>query len=144
MKKVYRFGVVLLVVSFLLAGCIGGGGDSKKRYSVSGVVQDGAGIPLAGVELKFDGSEITSSVVGPTGEDGKWQADNLKGTVTLEVLDKDGWSFNPKTIQFTKAEENVIITAVSDSEPEYSVSGVVQDGLGSRWLVWNSSLMVPR
>jgi subtilisin family serine protease len=130
LKKVYRFGVVLLVVSFLLAGCIGGGGDSKKRYSVSGVVQDNQGAPLAGVELKFDGPEITSFVVGPTGEDGKWQADNLKGTVTLEVLDKDGWSFNPKTIQFTKDEENVIITAVSDSEPEYSVSGVVQDGLG--------------
>jgi len=110
LKKVYRFGVVLLVVSFLLAGCIGGGGDSKKRYSVSGVVQDGLGIPLAGVELKFDGPEITSIVV-ETGEDGKWQADNLKGTVTLEVLDKDGWFFNPKNIQFTKAEENVLITA---------------------------------
>ena len=111
MKKVYRFGVVLLVVSFLLAGCIGGGGDSKKRYSVSGVVQDGLGIPLAGVELKFDGSEITSFVVGPTGEDGKWQADNLKGTVTLEVLDKDGWFFSPATRQFTQAAENVLITA---------------------------------
>ena len=110
MKKVYRFGVVLLVVSFLLAGCIGGGGDSKKRYSVSGVVQDNQGAPLAGVVLKFDGPEITSIVV-ETGEDGKWQADNLKGTVTLEVLDKDGWFFNPKNIQFTKAEENVLITA---------------------------------
>ena len=110
MKKVYRFGVVLLVVSFLLAGCIGGGGDSKKRYSVSGVVQDGLGIPLAGVELKFDGPEITSFVV-ETGEDGKWQADNLKGTVTLEVLDKDGWFFIPATLEFTQAEENVLITA---------------------------------
>ena len=111
MKKVYRFGVVLLVVSFLLAGCIGGGGDSKKRYSVSGVVQDNQGAPLAGVELKFDGPEITSFVVGPTGEDGKWQADNLKGTVTLEVLDKDGWFFIPATLEFTQAAENVLITA---------------------------------
>ena len=49
LNKVYRCGVVLLVGSFLLAGCIGGGGDSKKRYSVSGVVQDGLGAPLAGV-----------------------------------------------------------------------------------------------
>ena len=75
---------MLLVVSFLLAGCIGGGGDSKKRYSVSGVVQDNQGATLASVELKFDGPELTSFIV-VTGEDGKWQADNLKRTVTLEV-----------------------------------------------------------
>ena len=125
MKKLYRIGSVLLVVCLLMAGCIGGGG--KKEYSVSGVVQDEQGSPIAGVELSFEGSDITSFIVGPTGADGKFTANGLKGTVTLTVLDLKGWVFEPKTTTFTKADSNVVITGYA---AEYSIAGIVRDGAG--------------
>lgn len=39
----------MVVVLLLLTGCLGG---NSKEYSISGVVQDGLGIPLARVELR--------------------------------------------------------------------------------------------
>lgn len=50
--------------------------------------------------------------MGPTGEDGRWSASGLQGTVTLEVLDKEGWFFKPRTQEFTKGADNVVIEAV--------------------------------
>jgi len=100
---------VVLLLSLLLAGCLGG----SKEYSLSGVVQDGLGIPVAGVVLKLEGPKIPPQVLGPTEEDGRWSASGLQGTVTLEVLDnEEGWFFKPRKQEFTKGADNVVIEAV--------------------------------
>lgn len=99
----------MVVVLLLLTGCLGG---NSKEYSISGVVQDGLGIPLARVELSLEGDEIAPRVIGPTGADGRWSAHGLKGRVNLEVVDKEGWYFNPKSQVFHRAADEVVITAV--------------------------------
>ncbi|HHT43067.1 MAG TPA: S8 family serine peptidase [Firmicutes bacterium] len=120
MKKLHGLGVLLLAAILLLAGCLGGGGS--KEYSISGVVQDALGIPLAGVELSVEGSEITPRVVGPTGADGKWSVDGLTGRVTVEAA-KEGWFFSPKVQEFTKAAEGVVITAVRGESLTINIEG---------------------
>lgn len=119
MRKLYRLAVFFLAAVVLLSGCSVGGGS--KEYSVSGVVQDGLGVPLAGVEVKFEGSEISSRVV-TTGEDGKWNVTGLKGRVTLEAL-KEGWYFSYSAREFTQAQSNVVITAVRSESLTVEVVG---------------------
>lgn len=109
MKKWYSFGVLAVLLSLLLVGCLGGGSGSKK-YNVSGTIQDGLGIGLAGVELVIEGTDI-SFVVGPTKEDGKWSAEGLKGLVTISPQ-KEGWFFSPNPFEVSKANSEVNFSAV--------------------------------
>lgn len=88
MRKSIPFVLVLLVAS-LLAGCSGSVG--MDVYSVSGSIIDGNGDGIPGVIIIF-GSDY--GVAGPTGDNGIWRKDGLKGTVKVTVA-KEGWIFSP-------------------------------------------------
>jgi len=126
LKRLYRFGVLSLIVSLLLVGCLGGGG---KGYQVSGIIQDASGLGIEGVELALLGSK--TSLTAKTGADGSWSAQGLTGKVTITPT-KEGWSFDPASLEVTKESKTVNFTGIAQvlPEEEYDVSGVVADGLG--------------
>lgn len=121
LKKAYRFGVLALALSLLLVGCLGRGSGTKE-YDVSGVVADCFHIGIAGVELLVEGADIEDSVAGPTGEDGKWSALGLKGTVEITPK-KDGWFFNPGSEIVTKKSNAVNFSAARGCDIRIVIEG---------------------
>ncbi|HHT90766.1 MAG: S8 family serine peptidase [Limnochordia bacterium] len=120
MKRIYRLGVLALVLSLFVVGCLGGG---SKEYSVSGIIVDGTGLGLGGVKLVLEGAKI--SLLAETAEDGTWSVQGLKGKVTITPT-KAGWSFAPGSREVTKANKAANFAA---SQQEYAASGFVLDAL---------------
>ena len=96
MKKTSRMGALLIALSLLIAGCMGGGG-ALQEYSISGIVRDASENGVADVSIVFTGG---SSKTATTRADGTWDADGLKGRVTV-TSQKDGWYFDPPTELWT-------------------------------------------
>lgn len=69
MKRISRVGLVIIAISMLLVGCLGGG--SGKGYSVSGTIKDIEGNPVPGVSLAFETDGKTETTVAKTDKDGK-------------------------------------------------------------------------
>lgn len=126
MKRMYVVGLFIVILSLLFVGCFGGG---SKGYSISGVVKDGEGNGIAGVKLALEGGK--TSLVAETGSDGSWSAKGLQGTVKVQPV-KEGWSFDPPSLDVTKESKNVNFTGTVVVLPdvEYDLAGVVVDGLG--------------
>lgn len=101
--------VILLLVTLLLTGCIGGG-TSKPTYSVSGKVIDGEGVGIPEVTLGFSGD----FGIATTDNDGQWSKEGLDGTVTITPA-KDGWSFESR--QVTKTDSKVNFTGTKKAYP---------------------------
>jgi len=122
LKRSYIVGVLAVALCLLLVGCLGGGKKTiLTDYNVSGVVADGLGTGIAGVELALEGANI-SRVVGPTGEDGKWSATGLKGTVEI-TPNKDGWFFNPGSVGVSKASDAVNFVGVRGEDLTIVIQG---------------------
>lgn len=101
--------VVLLLITLLLTGCIGGG-TSKSTYSVSGKVVDGEGVGVPDITLGF--SEDYG--IATTDSYGQWSKEGLNGNVTITPV-KDGWIFEPR--QVTKADSDVNFTGIKKAYP---------------------------
>ena len=91
MKGYGRKGLVLLLISLLLVGCIGGG--SKKEYGISGTVKDFDGNGIEGVKLELRKERQSLGAV-ETDEHGRWQAKAPKGSVIVTPV-KELWEFDP-------------------------------------------------
>ena len=102
MKKKLLF--VFVVLSFLLAGCVGGNGGTDTRYNVSGRVVDSNGHGIPGARIVYEGVE--SSGTEESGSDGSFQLTGLAGKVEITAV-KDGWVFVPDVV--TKARDNVLV-----------------------------------
>ncbi len=115
----------LLIVASLVAGCVGGGGGSGS-YSVSGTVVDSDGNAIDGVEIVVTGGKSTTTT---TANGGKFALTSLTGTCTLAPPNLDGYSFEPKSSQVTKASTNVRFVGTIEPPPElYSLT--VENGTG--------------
>src|SRR5690554_2611005 len=90
MKKTRRMSALLIALSLLIAGCMGGGG-ALQEYSISGIITDAHGNGVAGVTVVLSGGSSKTATIRA---DGTWDADGLKGRVTVTPK-KDGWYFDP-------------------------------------------------
>ncbi len=112
----------LLIVASLVAGCVGGGGSGS--YSVSGTVVDSDGNAIDGVEIVVTGGKSTTTT---TANGGKFALTSLTGTCTL-APNLDGYSFEPKSSQVTKASTNVRFVGTIEPPELYSLT--VENGTG--------------
>ena len=104
MKKKLLF--VFVVLSFLLAGCVGGNGGTDTRYNVSGRVVDSNGHGIPGARIVYEGVESSGTQMSVSGSDGSFQLTGLAGKVEITAV-KDGWVFVPDVV--TKARDNVLV-----------------------------------
>ncbi|MGI6694370.1 MAG: carboxypeptidase-like regulatory domain-containing protein [Limnochordia bacterium] len=112
MKKTSRMGALLIALSLLIAGCMGGGG-ALQEYSISGIITDASGNGVAGVTVVLSGG---SSKTATTRADGTWDADGLKGRVTV-TPQKDGWYFDPPSRTVDRANDEVDFQGQRKSSP---------------------------
>ena len=120
MKKTSRMGALLIALCLLIAGCMGGGG-ALQEYSISGIITDASGNGVAGVTVVLSGG---SSKTATTGADGTWNADGLKGRVTV-TPQKDDWYFDPPSRTVDRANDQVNFTA-KKTEPGDTVTVKIQ------------------
>ena len=120
MKKTSRMGALLIALCLLIAGCMGGGG-ALQEYSISGIITDASGNGVAGVTVVLSGG---SSKTATTRADGTWDADGLKGRVTVTPR-KDGWYFDPPSRTVDRANDQVNFTA-KKTEPGGTVTVKIQ------------------
>jgi len=120
--KLSRISILLLaLVLILVSGCIFGGGDKVKEYTISGTVINLSGGPIDGVILSISGDK--DLVIDTFDENGGWSA-VVEGSVTVKPSHED-YTFEPKEIVVTKANSEVNFTG-SYTGP-YTISGTVTD-----------------
>lgn len=127
LSRTHRVHALLILMCLLITGCGGGGGESPE-YSVSGKITDASGTGVPGVEIGISGTQFPGTVATSDSE-GKWQADGLKGIVTVTPR-LDGWFFTPSFKKVDKAADDINFTATREPQ-EYSISGVVSDEQGA-------------
>lgn len=122
-RKTGLFIVALVVISLSLTGCLGGG---IKSYTVSGVVADGNGDGIDGVEIAVTGGKSTTTT---TANGGKYVLIGLTGTCTLTPK-LDGYTFSPSSNAVSKAITGINFTGtVEPIEPDvYALA--VENGTG--------------
>lgn len=108
MRKLVRFSVLWLLVATVAAGCGGSGptgpGPGPDTYSVSGVVLDGDGEGMAGVELGFSPGSLTAQ----TGSDGSWSRSGLEDGQSYTVTPSfAGWSFTPASVHVSGEQSGI-------------------------------------
>ena len=113
----------LLIVASLVAGCVGGGGGSGS-YSISGTVVDSDGNAIDGVEIVVTGGKSTTTT---TANGGKFALTSLTGTCVL-APNLDGYAFEPKSSQVTKASTNVRFVGTAELPELYALA--VENGTG--------------
>ncbi len=112
--------LVVLVVAFV-TGCNLNRSDSIGTYTISGLVTDGEGIGLDGVEIIVSGS--TNSSV-KTNEDGKWTA-AVHGTVLVSPA-KEGFFFAPLETKVDKPANDLMFSlqtrlSFDDGDPTITI-----------------------
>lgn len=112
----------LLIVASLFAGCIGGGGSGS--YSVSGAVVDKEGDAIDGVKIVVTGGKSNTTTAA---NDGKFALTGLTGTCVL-TPSLDGYAFEPKSSQVTKASTNVRFVGTAELPELYALA--VENGTG--------------
>jgi len=115
--------VGLFIVASLLVGCVGGGGGSGS-YSISGTVVDKDGNAIDGVAIVVTGGKSTTTT---TANGGKYALTGLTGTCVL-TPSLDGYAFEPKSSQVTKASTN--LRFVGTAEPPELYALAVENGTG--------------
>lgn len=142
-KAVRRLFVLMVAVSLLAAGCLGGngglgwagrsiiGGDGNNQsgYSVSGIVTKPDGKGVGGVTVSVDGIATTQ-----TDPDGKWTLDGLSGTVTVNYV-KDDWIFWPPSEAISQATDDLTTVGNLHGEGYYPLAE------GNEWKWENSDFV---
>ena len=113
----------LLIVASLFAGCVGGSGGSGS-YSISGTVVDSDGNAIDGVKIVVTGGKSTTTT---TANGGKFTLTGLTGTCVL-TPSLDGYAFEPKSSQVTKASTNVRFVGTAELPELYALA--VENGTG--------------
>lgn len=102
-KRQYKGLSLMIIISLLLAGCIGSG--TATQYAISGSVKDVDGNGVSGVEIILKRGFRELQIIS-TDENGKWFATGLRGAVTVEAR-KTGWTFEKNKIKVTKTNNSV-------------------------------------
>ena len=103
--------VIMVVASLFLTGCDNQAPQTSlsSTYSVAGVVENDSGNGIEDVTLNFSGFGTAS-----TESDGTWQKTGLSGSVTITPA-KDGYSFEPDSVDVSEAASGIQITATADT-----------------------------
>ena len=96
------------------------GSGHHARFTVSGMVRDGANRGIAGVTISFSGDHAPET----TDADGNWTKSGLSSTVTI-TPGRIGYSFSPDERVVNGADYSV------DFLGGYTIAGVMRDGTGT-------------
>ncbi|MGO9018058.1 MAG: carboxypeptidase regulatory-like domain-containing protein [Syntrophobacteraceae bacterium] len=96
-----------------------------KAYSISGIVKDGNGSPLAGVNIALSGA---SSATTQTASDGSYSFHGLLSGVYAITPTMAQYTFSPQTINSTITNNDLVSQNFTQT---YSISGAVTGNKGS-------------
>lgn len=129
-KRAFTVASTAVLLSILLAGCVGGGGPTgPTAYTASGKIVDADSNPIQDVVISFgDGFGFTE-----TDENGLWRMTGLTGKVVATPA-KDGWKFEPGQATISSSTRTADFTGFPDTEETsgYRVAGRITrpDGKG--------------